>query len=207
MATARAGLPVRCTATVGNAIISLAVAAFSVRPVRFSDWRRLVCERVPASLAHYQEASRRFSYFFLSFFLSFFFSVIFSLLRIHVVVLFCSALSVSSSSSFIYFVCFFSFLFAAAASLISCWRKETIMTDLCVVERHYSVAKRGEKEKEQHGVDTAIDTHTHTHSDGWLAHGRWPEDNYNPWRPQGISQCLGCGFAWPVRGRAAASCR
>ena len=36
------------------------------------------------------------------------------------------------------------------------------MTDLCVVERHYSVAKRGEKEKEQHGVDTAIDTHTHT---------------------------------------------
>ena len=81
------------------------------------------------------------------------------------------------------------------------------MTDLCVVERHYSVAKRGEKEKEQHGVDTAIDTHTHTHSDGWLAHGRWPEDNYNPWRQQGIYQCLGCGFAWPVRGRAAASCR
>ena len=152
MATARAGLPVRCTATVGNAIISLAVAAFSVRPVRFSDWRRLVCERVPASLAHYQEASRRFSYVLLSF------------------VLFCSALSVSSSSSssFIYFVCFFSFLFAAAASLISCWRKETIMTDLCVVERHYSVAKRGEKEKEQHGVDAAIDTHTLW----WLA-GSW----------------------------------
>ena len=45
------------------------------------------------------------------------------------------------------------------------------MTDLCVVERHYSVAKRGEKEKEQHGVDTAIDTHTHTLMAGWLMGG------------------------------------